>query len=261
MKPIMIKIVALLVAITAATASCLAGTYVQQFGYDAPDGNRVTGFIYQSEETAKDAPLAVLMHGLMGSSLYWLADDNLMYGDEVTSALIDRGYRVLALDARFHGARIVDVKPIKHVQNARKGDAAAYEAMILNTVADYRFMLDKLLDKYAGIPRVVVVGYSMGAQMGTLLAAHDKRVTHLVTMVPPAVRNVPAVSPVTFAPKVTVPWLLLMAEKDQYSTRAQNDDLVAAAGRKPETRYFDSKHVLPGSYVGMVESWLDQIAD
>ncbi len=261
MKPIMIKIAALLAAITAATASCFAGTHVQQFGYDAPDGNRITGFIHQSQETPNDAPLAVLMHGLMGSSLYWLADDNMMEGDDVTAALIDRGYRVLALDARLHGGRIVDVKPIAHVKDARKGKTAAYEAMILNTVADYRFMLDKLLDKFSGTPRVMVVGYSMGAQMGTLLAAQDKRVTHLVTMVPPAVRNVPAVSPVSFAPDVTVPWLLLMAENDQYSTRGQNGDLVAAAGRPPQTRYFDSKHVLPGSYVSVVESWLDQIED
>ncbi|WP_286829882.1 MULTISPECIES: alpha/beta hydrolase family protein [Kordiimonas] len=261
MKQTMIKIFALLLAITAATTPSLAETYVQQFGYDAPDGNRITGFIYQAQDTPKDAPLAVLMHGLMGSSLYWLADDNRMQGDDVSADLIARGYRVLALDARHHGARIVDVKPIEHVLKARKGDSAAYEAMILKTVDDYQFALDKVLAKYADTQRVLVVGYSMGAQTGVLLAARDPRVTHLVTMVPPAVRNVPAVSPLTFAPKVTVPWFLLMAEKDQYSTPEQNTELVAAAGRAPETRTFDSKHVLPASYVSAVEAWLDQISD
>lgn len=261
MKPAISKIFALLLVITTATASGVAETHVQQFGYDAPDGNRITGFLYQSESAAKDAPLAVLMHGLMGSSLYWLANDNPMNGDDVTAGLIARGYRILALDARFHGGRIVDVKPIEHVLNARKGNAAAYEGMIRKTVDDYRFVLDKVLATYADTSQVLVVGYSMDAQMGTLLAAQDPRVTHLVTMVPPAVRNVPTVSPITFAPKVIVPWLLLMAENDQYSTKAQTAELVAAAGRTPETHRFDSGHVLPESYVGAIESWLDRPAN
>lgn len=261
MKLTLIKIFALILAITTATTAGFAETYVQQFGYDAPDGNRITGFVYQSKETPKDAPMAVLMHGLMGSSLYWLAEDTLMHGDDVTAGLIEHGYRVLALDARAHGARTEGVKPMEYVLAARKGDTAAYEAMILKTIDDYRFMLDKMLQKYADTRGVLVIGYSMGAQMGVLLAAQDDRVTHLVTMVPPAVRNVPAVSPITFAPKVTVPWLLLMAEKDQYSTPEQNAELVAAAGRTPDVRHFDSKHVLPEGYVDALEDWVDQFAN
>lgn len=259
MKTRMTKILAALLWVVTASGASLAGTYVQQLGHDAPDGNRITGFIYQSEETAKDAPLAVLMHGLMGSSLYWLAADNPMYGDDVTAELIERGYRVMALDARAHGARIIDKKPMEYVMAARKGDSKAYQAMIRETVQDYRFLLDKVLKKYDDTDQVLVVGYSMGAQMGTLLAAEDKRVTHLVTMVPPAVRNVPEVSPIKFAPQVTIPWLLIMAKNDQYSTREQNAELVEAAGRTPDTRIFDSRHVLPGDYVAEVEGWIDSI--
>lgn len=257
MKTTMIKIFIAFLAITTASTASLAGTYVQQLGYDAPDGNRITGFVYQSTETKKDAPLAVLMHGLMGSSLYWLAEDNLMYGDAVTAELLARGYRVLALDARAHGARIVDEKPIEYVKAARQGDSAAYQAMIRGTVADYRFLLDKMLKTFGETEHVLAVGYSMGAQMATLLAAEDKRVTHLVTMVPPAVRNVPEVSPIRFAPDVTIPWLLITAERDEYSTEKQNAELIDAAGRRPENRSYDSRHMLPGDYVGAIESWLD----
>lgn len=246
------------IAVATATTASIAGTYVQQFGYDAPDGNRITGFVYQSDETRKDAPLAVLMHGLMGSSLYWLAEDNLMYGDDVTSELIKRGFRVVALDARAHGARIVDEKPIAYVKAARRGDSEAYEAMIKDTVKDYRFLLDRVLKNYSKTETVLVVGYSMGAQMGTMLAAEDARVTHLVTMVPPAVRNVPAVSPIRFAPQVNVPWLLITAEDDEYSSQKQNEELIASAGRKPDTVSFDSKHVLPAAYVDAVEGWIDR---
>ncbi|NVJ96623.1 MAG: alpha/beta fold hydrolase [Alphaproteobacteria bacterium] len=253
-----LKILGLLMALATATTASLAGTYVQQVGFDAPDGNRITGFVYQSAETKKDAPLAVLMHGLMGSSLYWLAGDNLMQGDDVTASLIERGYRVVALDARAHGARSVDKKPIEYVKSARKGDSLAYEAMITTTVSDYQVFLDRLLKKYKKTEQVLVVGYSMGAQMGALLAAQDKRVTHLVTMVPPAVRNVPAVSPIKFAPDITIPWLLLTATKDEYSSDKQNAELIAAAGMRPDTHTFDSRHVLPEAYVDVVDAWLDK---
>ncbi len=259
MKRNLRKMIVAVVAVLVTSSTSFACTYVQQLGYDAPDGNRITGFIYQTTDTKNDAPLAVLMHGLMGSSLYWLAEDNLMYGDDVTAELIKRGYRVVALDARAHGARIVDRKPIEYVMAARKGDTEAYETMIMNTVKDYRFLLDKTLKKFPESSQVMVVGYSMGAQMGTLLAAEDRRVTHLVTMVPPAVRNVPQVSPIKFAPDVSIPWLLITADRDEYSSEAQNVELIEAAGRTPETHAFDSKHMLPGNYVETVKDWLDRL--
>ena len=248
-----------MLALTVSTIT-YAETYVQQLGYDAPDGNRITGFVYQSTSTPKDAPLAILMHGLMGSSLYWLAEDNVMSGDDITAALIERGYRVVALDARAHGARIIDKKPIEYVMAARKGDSAAYVAMIKNTVDDYRFLLDKLSRQFGEADHVLAVGYSMGAQMATLLTADDKRVTHLVTMVPPAVRNVSEVAPISHAANVTVPWLLITADQDEYSSNEQNFELIAVAGRTPEVISFDSKHMLPSAYVSSVENWLDSIS-
>ncbi len=261
MKNTMIRIFIAAIAMATANTASLAQTYVQQLGYDAPDGDRITGFIYQSADTKKGAPIAVLMHGLMGSSLYWLAGGNLMHGDDVTAELLERGYRVLALDARAHGARQVDQKPMDYVMAARKGDSAAYEAMIQNTVADYQYLLDKILKNSDDNQQVLVAGYSMGAQMATLLAAQDGRVTHLITMVPPAVRNVPAVSPINFAAEVTVPWLLITAEQDEYSTNDQNAELIKAAGRKPDSRSFDSGHLLPVDYVAVIEDWLDQPSD
>ncbi len=257
MNATIIKMIAIIFAITTASIQVQAQTYVQQLGYDAPDGDRITGFVYQSSGTKKDAPIAVLMHGLMGSSLYWLAADNLMYGDDVTAELLKRGYRVLALDARAHGARGGQEKPIELVKAARKGDSVAYQTMIKNTVKDYQFLLNRMMKKYEETGRVLVVGYSMGAQIGTLLAAEDKRVTHLVTMVPPAVRNVPEVAPIKYAPEINIPWLLLTAEKDEYSTKKQNLELIAAAKRTPTSVSFNSRHVLPEAYVEVVANWVD----
>ena len=236
-KPI-IKSILFALAIATSSIQIQAQTFVQQLGYDALDGDRITGFVYQTRDTAKDAPLAVLMHGLTGSSLYWLAADNFAHGDDVTAMLLARGYRVVALDARGHGARRGSKKPMELVQAARKGDSAAYQKMITETVGDYKFLLDKVINNFENTKQILVVGYSMGAQMGTLLTAQDKRVTHLATMVPPAVRNVPEVSPVTFAPDVQVPWLLMTAGRDQFSTPEQNAELAAVAGQKPTTVTF-----------------------
>lgn len=259
MKKNLLKTIFLTIAIFTTSAPGWAQTFVQQLGYDAPDGSRITGFIYQSANTAKDAPVAVLIHGLMGSSLYWLAADNFANGDDVTAMLLARGYRIVALDARVHGARRSDKKPIELVMAARKGETEAYQEMINDTVGDYQFLLDRLMKNFEDTKHVLVVGYSMGAQMGTLLAAQDDRVTHLATMVPPAVRNVPEVSPIKFAPDVQVPWLLLTATKDEFSTPEQNAELIAAAGKTPTNVSFDSGHALPQSYVVAIENWLGEL--
>ncbi len=258
MKKNLIKSIFVALAIATSSAPSWAQTFVQQLGYDAPDGDRITGFIYQSKDTAKDAPVAVLMHGLMGSSLNWLAADNFAYGDDVTAMLLARGYRVVALDARKHGARRGDKKPMELVKAARKGEAAAYQKMIKDTVGDYQFLLDRVMKNFKNSKHVLVVGYSMGAQMGTILAAQDKRVTHLATMVPPAVRNVPGVSPINFAPNVKVPWLLLTAAKDEFSTSEQNAELIAAGGQTLTNVSFESGHALPQSYVAAIGSWLGE---
>lgn len=234
-----------------------AGTRVDPVVFNAADGERVIGFTYISRETKDDAPLAVLMHPMAASNLYWLAKDNLMSGDKLTADLISRGYRVVALDARGHGARMGDASPIEFLTNARNGDGKAYKAMINGTINDYQLLLDTMFEKHPDAKGVLAMGYSMGAQMATLLAAQDDRVTQLVTMVPPAVTNVPELAPIKFAPDVTIPWLLITADRDQFASQEQNKALAESAGRKPQTQSFDSKHRLPGDYVNTVSDWLN----
>lgn len=236
-------------------------TRIDPLVYTAEDGERINGFTYISRETTEDAPLAVLMHPMAASSLYWLAKDNLMSGDKITSDLIRRGYRVVALDARAHGARLGNKNPVEFLEAVQRGETNAYKAMISSTIKDYQLMLDDLLKKHPNAKGVLAAGYSMGAQMATLLAAQDDRVTHLVTMVPPAVDSVPELAPIKFAPEISVPWLLITADRDQFSTKEQNAALANSAGRAPETKSFDSKHLLPSEYVETIYQWLDSLAE
>lgn len=234
-----------------------ADTRVDPIVFNAADGERVIGFTLISRETKDDAPIAVLMHPMAATNLYWLAKDNLMSGDKLTADLIDRGYRVVALDARGHGARMGDMSPMEFLSNAREGDGKAYRAMITGTIKDYKLLLDTMLEKHPEAKGVLAMGYSMGAQMATLLAGQDERVTHLVTMVPPAVTNVPELAPITFAPEISIPWLLVTADRDQFATPEQNAALANAAARKPSVQSFDSRHRLPGDYVNSVSDWLN----
>lgn len=256
MKINFVKTIFLALVILSTAAPSWAQTNIQQVGYDTPDGSRITGFVYQSKQTAKDAPIALMMHGMTGSSLYWLAENNVTHGDAVTALLLARGYRIAALDARMHGARRGNHSPVDLMEAALAGDTEGYQDMILKTIDDYQFFLDQLLAKYEGSNQVLAVGYSMGAQMGTILAARDDRVTHLVTMVPPAARSVPELSPIKFAPQVAIPWLLLTATNDQFSTPAQNAELASSAAGKLTNVSFESGHMLPQNYVGAIDHWL-----
>jgi dienelactone hydrolase len=113
--------------------------------------------------------------------------------------------------------------------------------------------------KFKEAKRRVVVGYSMGAQMAILLSARNTHISHLITMVPPAVKNVLAVSPSEFAEKVTVPWLLILASEDQFSTAEDNQILIRKAPTSMEHKTFDSGHLLPSEYVIEVTNWIDKI--
>lgn len=241
------------------SAPGFAQTRAQQLALEAGDGSRITGFLLQDASTAKDAPLAILMHGMGGSSLHWLADDNFTGGDDVSSDLVARGYRVVGLDARAHGGRKDEMLPIARVENLRAGKSEAYLAMINGTLDDYDVLLEDVKRRFGQPRQILVMGYSMGAQMSVLFAAKHEEVSHIITLVPPAVKDAPSVAPVNHAHKVQADWLLLTASQDEYSSKADNDALVSAAGGNLDRIEFDSPHLLPIDYVHSVISWVANI--
>ncbi len=261
MKNILIAILMALAvpAVFLNSTSAFAQTNVQSLALEAPDGNRITGFIYQNITTRKNAPLAILMHGMTGSSLDWLADNHRYYTDLITKDLIRKGYRVVALDARSHGMRKDEMKPHMRLKNLRSGKPEPYLAMIEGTLNDYDVLLEKVNKKYGPPKYILAAGYSMGAQMVVLFAAKHKEVTHIVTMVPPAAQSAKVVAPVNHASKVQAQWLLITASKDQFSSKADNDALAKAGGEKVARIEFDSKHILPRGYVDAVIEWIAKI--
>lgn len=255
----LLKSALLAAAILLSNGNALAQASVQPISLDAHDGDRITGFLYQRVGTPKVAPLAILMHGMTGSSLHWLAPENSTFGDVITEDLLSKGYRVVALDARSHGPREDHLKPLERLQLARSGNADLYLAMINESLSDYDKLLEDVKSRFGQPRRVLVIGYSMGAQMAVLFAARHREVTHIVTLVPPVAASAPAVAPINHAPKVHAHWLLITAARDEYSTAANSAALVRSAGGKIDHVELDSGHKLPRSYTTAVMDWLGRI--
>ncbi|MEU7080055.1 alpha/beta fold hydrolase [Streptomyces sp. NPDC046409] len=100
-------------------------------------------------------PPVLLLHGFAAHArLNW-------EGPGVVEALVARGRRVYALDARGHGA------------SDRPHDDTHYGESLM--ARDVRLLIDRI-----GADEVHVAGYSMGAVVAVLAAAQDSRISRLV---------------------------------------------------------------------------------
>lgn len=233
------------------------------------DGDRVIGrLVFPSDpsQAQRPFPLLIAMHGLGRTQLRWWHGDfkgrpTLEQTHRITKLALAKGWAVLALDARRHGARDPGFAASSLLTEMKLwGRRAPYEQMIIDTVRDYRYLLDWVLQQPTiDADRVQVTGYSMGAQMALLLAAADHRVHAVAAMVPPHLDGkVAAVAPALAASGLAGKrvWLL-SADKDDYASPAQNTALFDAipSANKKHLR-FESGHLLPADYVSALQDWL-----
>lgn len=116
-----------------------------------------TGAVRLAGEAEGEGPVVVLLHGLTATRRY------VVHGSRV---LARRGYRVIAYDARGHGASSPPPEPTGYEYRDQVADLAA------------------LLDGQE-VERAVLAGHSMGAATATAFAlAHPERVAALVEITP-----------------------------------------------------------------------------
>lgn len=256
--------------------------HAQDLRFDSFDGTPALGrIVYPADPTVPHAggapprwPVVLALHGMGRTQWRWWqaaykGRPTMENTHRVAEQALRAGHVVLALDARGHGDRKNPERPL----NSRElltdlavwGKREPYERLIVDTVKDYRTVLDGL----AQLPRldetrVTAVGYSMGAQMALMLAGTDDRVRAVAAMVPPEVDDkVAAVAPHNVAPRLAgTPVWLLTADDDEYASVDANAALFAALpGSGKRHLRFPGGHVLPADYVDALQPWFARVGD
>lgn len=245
----------------------LAGGHrAQALRFRSFDGSEAMGRIVYPANTAGPAPLLIGLHGLGRSHHRWFSPEfrqrpTVEQTDRLTTLALASGYAVLALDAREHGERkhpehsVVDILRELHWWGRRE----PYERMIVDTLKDYRVLLDWAVTQ-PGIDarRIRVAGYSMGGQMALLLGALDPRIEAVAAIVPPHLNDkLAAVSPRRLSAGLAgrKVWLL-SADDDEHASAAQNQALFdALPGPDKLHLRFPGGHLLPEGYVERLRPW------
>jgi dienelactone hydrolase len=256
--------------------------YAYDLRFDGFDGVPAMGRIVYPADPTKPTPggvqprrpVVLALHGMGRTQWRWWqaaykGRPTIESTHRVAEQALLAGHVVVALDARGHGDRKDPERPLNSREMLTNlelwGQREPYESLIVETVKDYRTLLDGL----AQLPnlddaRVTAVGYSMGAQMALLLAGTDARVRAVAAMVPPGVDDkVAAVAPHNVAPRLgrTTVWLLT-ADDDEYASVDANGALFAALpGSGKRHLRFPGGHVLPVDYVAALQPWFASVGD
>ncbi|MFG6415336.1 alpha/beta hydrolase [Roseateles sp. DC23W] len=242
------------------------GHRAQALRFSSFDGAEVMGRIVYPADASGATPLLLSLHAMGRAHQRMLQAEfkgrpTVEQTHRIAELALARGYAVLALDAREHGER---KNPAHSVQDIMRdlhwwGRRAPYERMLIDTVKDYRVLLDWAVQQ-PGIDarHLRVAGYSMGAQMAMLLGALDPRIQAVAAIVPPHVDDkVALVSPHRLLPGLAGKsvWLL-SADDDEYASGAQNQALFdALPGADKQHLRFPGGHLLPDGYVERLRPW------
>lgn len=243
----------------------------ERIEFDSPLGGRVAGAMVRPREGGKPRVL-LLLHGFGGSK-----QDAMMVG----VVLAGKGWATLGLDAAGHGDRKMPKEAFLDP------DTGAAQKAMIQTVVDYRRALDYLetredLDSQG----VGLIGASMGAMMGTLLAAVDDRISAALLIVgggawekmveasdhPVAVRfrerladpvfaeELSNIDPVNYVAHIAPrPVWMLNGRQDQIVPPACAEALHAAACEPKRVVWYDGGHIPDISLaIRVLNEWIDQ---
>lgn len=230
------------------------------FSYRSFDGAVVNGQISYPPIEQETYPVLIGISGMGRSYQRWWTDSlkgrpTITRVNEIGSSATEKGYVVVAIDARYHGSRKDPNKTLRSIMNDLHffGDKTDYEGMIRNTVLDYRVLIDWIrTQKKLDASNLNVVGYSMGAQVALLIGGLDAQINKIIAVAPPYLDDkTAAVAPKNLASLIVTPSVLLItASDDEYASHEENLHLYTTiASKKKEHLTFTGGHILPENYV------------
>lgn len=242
-------------------------TRTYDVSYHSFDGALVNGRISFPETCSINCPVALGVSAMGRNFNRWWIDSwkgrpTVTNVNLLGKSLLQQGFVLIAIDARYHGSRKNPDRPLSSIMNDLSyfGDKSDYEAMIIDTVKDYRVLLDLLAeDERVSTSNVTIAGYSMGGQVALLTSAIDDRVSRVISIVPPGLDDkVARVAPVNLAPLVKAQnFLLVSSDDDEHASVEDNNQLFQLiASQKKDHLVFEGSHILPSNYVESVEKWL-----
>ncbi|WP_198149796.1 alpha/beta hydrolase [Colwellia sp. MT41] len=237
------------------------------FTYKSFDQSIVNGQISYPKNQADKYPVLIGISAMGRGYQRWWSESfkgrpTVTQVNKITELADKNGYVVISIDARYHGKRKNPDRTLRSIMNDLHffGDKTDYEAMIKNTVIDHRVLLDWVsqqnnLDK----SNISVVGYSMGGQIGLILASLDQRISKIISIVPPYLDDKTAlVAPKNFISLLkNQDVLLLTADDDENASKSENDFIFKHISTpKKERIVFSGGHILPDNYVDSLSNIL-----
>lgn len=238
------------------------------------DGSVVNGRISYPEdyqlENKKSYPVFVGVSAMGRNYQRWWVDSfkgraTVTHVNKLGEVALENGHALVAIDARYHGSRKKPERSLRSIMNDLYffGDKTTYEEMIINTVKDYRILLD-WLEKQKNIDseNITMTGYSMGAQVSLLTASIDKRIKNVITIVPPYLDNkVALVAPKNIVSLIDNANLLLITAVDDENASTKENNLLfnQITTTKKQHIIFKGSHILPIEYIDTVQKWLSNL--
>lgn len=228
---------------------------VEHLSFSNSKGETVHGTFTRPKEAGK-YPCVLLLHGLTSNKESMIQ----MFGKPLAA----KGIASLALDAERHGER-------RQANAPPSIEPMVFASMVQTTVKDYRLALDYLKSRAdVDSSRIGLVGYSMGAMMGSILSGVDDRVKAAVLCVggdpvkamsanlPEAVRSMAAsVSPSNFIAHVSPRPLLFINGKQDVIVNGDAAKTLHDAAKSPkEVIWVESGHMLPPDAIQQGITWL-----
>jgi uncharacterized protein len=226
----------------------------EHLSFQNAKGQTVTGLFVRPKAEGV-YPVALVLHGLRSDK-----EEMFRY---VGRDLVKRGIACLLLDADLHGERREPGQP--------PGAGMVFFRMVRTTVPDYRLALDYLATRKEVDPkRISLLGYSMGAMMGSILAGVDERVSAAALCVggdiigdatadaPPTVREMAeTIAPANYVGRIAPrPVLFINAKDDRMIPKAAAQRLQAAAKEPKTILTVEGGHIIPLAGLQPVFDWL-----